>query len=38
MTRTLRGQAKLPENVQTRYEAVRKEYNALRKALERLEK
>ena len=38
MTEALRGQDKLPNNVQPLYEAVRKEYDAVRGALEQLEK
>ena len=38
MTEALRGQDSLPENVQVLYEAVQKEYAAVREALEQLEK
>ncbi len=38
MTEALRGQDKLPESVQPLYEAVQKEYAAVREALEQLEK
>ena len=38
MTKALRGQVSMPENVQPLYEAVREEYAAVRAALERLEK
>ena len=38
MTEALRGQDSMPESVQPLYEAVRKEYDAVRGALEQLEK
>ena len=38
MTEALRGQDSMPDNVQPLYEAVQKEYAAVREALEQLEK